>query len=88
MFGFGSDWMRAFWPAVQAFMTAGNPYGPLDPGGGFHNPPWLLPLLVPFVLLPPLWGAIARTASDGTGTGAVIPERANSDAVGRRLAGG
>src|SRR5579859_63026 len=54
----GTDWTRAFLPAVRAFMNGGNPYAPLDPGGGYHNPPWLLPLLVPFGLLPPLWGHI------------------------------
>src|SRR5260221_5885087 len=54
----GTDWMRAFFPAVQAFVTGGNPYAPLDRGGGFPNPPWLLPLLVPFGLLPPIWGHI------------------------------
>lgn len=51
----GYDWILAFYPAVQAFLTGQNPYG--VGLRGFYNPPWLLPFLVPFGLLPPEWGA-------------------------------
>ena len=49
-----SDWRMAFWPAVQAWLSGHDPYS----GGMFLSPPWLLPLIAPFGLLPPAWGAV------------------------------
>jgi len=49
-----SDWRTAFWPAVQTWISGHDPYAsPL-----FLSPPWLLPLIAPFGLLPPAWGAV------------------------------
>jgi len=45
------DWQKAFRPATEAFLSGGDPYAVKD----FFNPPWVLPLLVPFALLPEPW---------------------------------
>ena len=45
------DWQKAFGPATEAFLSGGDPYAVKD----FFNPPWVLPLLVPFALLPEPW---------------------------------
>lgn len=60
----GYDWIAFFYPAVWLFLTGGDPYGPLQPHlpDRYFNPPWLLPLLVPFGLLPVDWGAWAINA--------------------------
>lgn len=55
----GGDWILTVYPAAWAFLAGGNLYTPtLDPLGGYHYPAWLLPLVVPFGLLPPTWGAV------------------------------
>ena len=47
------DWRMAFWPALQAWFSGQDPYSVSI----FMSPPWLLPFIAPFGLLPPLWGA-------------------------------
>src|SRR5438876_12407395 len=64
----GEDWIYGIFPAVQAFLTGGNPYAPTpDPLGGYHYPAWLLPLVTPFGLLPPVWGAVGMGIVAATG---------------------
>ena len=62
--GIGYDWIGFFYPAIWLFLTGGDPYGPLQPHlpDRYFNPPWLLPLLAPFGLLPVTWGAWAINA--------------------------
>jgi hypothetical protein len=49
------DWQMALWPALQAWFSGNDPYSVSI----FLSPPWLLPLIAPFGLLPPAWGAVA-----------------------------
>src|SRR5258708_24612980 len=49
------DWRIDFWPALQAWLSGKDPYSVRL----FVSPPWLLPLITPFGLLPPAWGALA-----------------------------
>lgn len=43
------DWDETFRPAVIAWLSGGNVYSGPHP---LYNPPWLLPLLLPFAILP------------------------------------
>lgn len=49
----GTDWQNIFYPAVTSALKSGQPYSVT----GFFNPPWVIPMLAPFVLLPAGWGA-------------------------------
>jgi hypothetical protein len=49
------DWQMVFWPAVQAWLAGQDPYAVAY----FMSPPWLLPIIAPFGLLPVRWGAAA-----------------------------
>jgi hypothetical protein len=61
------DWLRSFLPAVQRFLAGGNPYAIGAGWQWFANPPWLLPLLVPFAWMGPLGGlAMGLIAISGT----------------------
>lgn len=52
-----SDWHNTFVPTALALLEGRSPYEVES----FYNPPWLLPFLVPFALLPaPLSGLIVR----------------------------
>ncbi len=62
--GIGYDWIAVFYPVIWLFLTGADPYVQLHTHlpHRFFNPPWLLPLLVPFGLLPVSWGAWALNA--------------------------
>jgi hypothetical protein len=64
----GFDWVITFYPVTWWFLHGGDPYAaPIPLGVVFSNPPWILPLLVPFALLPPTWGAIGMALISLTG---------------------
>lgn len=68
----GMDWVLAFLPAALRFLSGADPYAaPLYSGFWYANPPWLLPLLVPFALLPAQWGAYGMGLVAFTGLGAL-----------------
>ncbi|MBI4498401.1 MAG: DUF2029 domain-containing protein [Chloroflexi bacterium] len=53
----GADWHYHFCPFSRALLfDSAKLY---DSAGSWYNPPWLLPLLVPFVLLPEAQGLLA-----------------------------
>jgi hypothetical protein len=60
----GFDWIIYTYPALLAFVTGMDPYAAVP---GFVNPPWMLALLSPLALLPPLAGAIVLDAIALTG---------------------
>lgn len=47
----GAD-ARAYWAAVRIWFAGGSPYHPADPFLPYVYAPWLLPLFVPWALLP------------------------------------
>jgi hypothetical protein len=55
----GLDWVATIYRAVHFWLNGGNPY---LAGTWFANPPWILPVLAPFALLPPQLGAYAIDA--------------------------
>ncbi|MBN1203188.1 MAG: hypothetical protein JXJ20_15160 [Anaerolineae bacterium] len=48
------DWWKYFGPALRRMWRGADPYSIRD----FYNPPWLLLVLAPLVLLPRDWGSI------------------------------
>ncbi len=48
----GLDWRDAYLPAIRLVLQGQSPYHT----GWFYNPPWLIPLLIPFALLPLKYG--------------------------------
>jgi hypothetical protein len=43
---------QAYWAAARAWLTGGDPYDPGGPYLPYVYPPWMLPLFVPWALLP------------------------------------
>jgi hypothetical protein len=54
----GFDWFLFFYPALQQLWQGQSPYS-VD---GFVTPPWVLPILAPLALTPPVVGALVVDA--------------------------
>jgi hypothetical protein len=67
----GYDWILAYFPTIWRWVSGGDPYAVNPSGLYFMNPPWLLPIIAPFGLLPPTIGAIAMGVLFATGVVAV-----------------
>lgn len=52
----GVDWQRTFRPATLALLQGKSPYLSSSTLSPFANPPWLLILFIPLVILPPSIG--------------------------------